>query len=109
MLVDGERTVIEATCVIEYLPSTALAREAEPGQCQGNTPACWYIVFGTSDQPSRTLYFANGKTHALSGREISIEAIQMYESPDKYNYVATTFEFDCENVRSAFPAFTHRP
>jgi len=65
--------------------------------------ACWYIVFGKGDAPSRTMYVANGKTRTLPGGEVSIEGIEFFEAPDKYNYVASTLDFDCKARKLRIP------
>lgn len=87
-------------------PGAARAQDAaaeQAGPCRAAMPACWYIVFGTGDAPSRAMYVANGKTRTLPGGEISIEGIEMFESPEKYNYVASTFDFDCKARKLRIP------
>ncbi len=76
---------------------------APPGPCRDAMSACWYVVFGKGDAPSRTMYVANGKTRTLPGGEISIEGIEFFEAPDKYNYVASTFDFDCKARKLRIP------
>ena len=87
-------------------PGATRAQDAaaeQAGPCRPAMPACWYIVFGTGDAPSRAMYVANGKTRTLPGGEISIEGIELFESPDKYNYVASTFDFDCKARKLRIP------
>ena len=82
----------------------ANASSAAPaGPCRDGMSACWYVIFGKGDAPSRTMYVANGKTRTLPGGEISIEGIEFFESPDKYNYVASTLDFDCKARKLRIP------
>lgn len=80
------------------------AASATPaGPCREGMAACWYIIFGKGDAPSRTMYVANGKTRTLPGGEVSIEGIEFFEAPDKYNYVASTLDFDCKARKLRIP------
>lgn len=76
---------------------------APAGPCREGMAACWYIIFGKGDAPSRTMYVANGKTRTLPGGEVSIEGIEFFEAPDKYNYVASTLDFDCKARKLRIP------
>lgn len=95
-----------AAVLLLAAPAEGRAQDADAapaGPCREGMAACWYIIFGKGDAPSRTMYVANGKTRTLPGGEVSIEGIEFFEAPDKYNYVASTLDFDCKTRKLRIP------
>lgn len=95
-----------AAVLLLAAPAEGRAQDADAapaGPCREGMAACWYIIFGKGDAPSRTMYVANGKTRTLPGGEVSIEGIEFFEAPDKYNYVASTLDFDCKARKLRIP------
>ena len=84
-------------------PVRAQDAAATDSPCRAEMAACWFIVFGTGDAPQRRLYVANARTRSLPDGAVSIEGIEMFETPDKYNYVASTFDFDCAKKQLRIP------
>lgn len=95
-----------AAALLLAAPAEGHAQDADAapaGPCREGMAACWYIIFGKGDAPSRTMYVANGKTRTQPGGEVSIEGIEFFEAPDKYNYVASTLDFDCKARKLRIP------